>query len=101
MEAIRENIASGTSARELTDANGDVVKISDGAFSTFWGPVEFNSRGQNEGRAPTTVQVCTCCLLSAPACVSGGLSAYLCAWILLDTLLIHSPPIFSSRDPIW
>ena len=48
MEAIRDNIASGTSAHELTDANGDVVTISDGPFNTFWGPVEFNSRGQNE-----------------------------------------------------
>ena len=56
MEAIRDNIASGTSAHELTDANGDVVTISDGPFNTFWGPVEFNTRGQNEGHDPTTVQ---------------------------------------------
>ena len=55
-EAIRANIALGTSARILTDVTGKAESISDWPFETFWGPVTFNSLGQNDGRSATTMQ---------------------------------------------
>ena len=44
-EAIRANVALGTSARILTDVTGKAESISDWPFETFWGPVTFKQPG--------------------------------------------------------